>query len=123
MIIITDLKFIQVDRDPYELVSLTGPYEGIEVLSERGDTVVSATELRELIRGRRFVRPSDMTDVVIGLDKDTQDLLGLQYEAWENLQKQSDSYARAYNDTLDTLGKMKKANLLQRIKWVFTGVK
>ena len=39
---------------------------------------------RELVRGRTFIRP-DGTTICIGTSKQAQEVLGIQYEAWETM--------------------------------------
>jgi len=83
----------------------------------------------ELIKGRRFVRPSDGTDIIVGVSNQAAEAIGLMYEGWDNMEKELLSLLRSRRK-LDaegimlksTLLKLKAATFWQRIKWVFTGV-
>ena len=123
MIIIKSISYIETPRDTEEVCLREPPETKIPVYTERGAELCEVREIRTLIRGRRFVRPSDGQDIVIGCYPDVERLLGMQYDAWENMEydlraanKQANSIHFLYNN-------LKKATLWSRIKWVFTGVK
>ena len=121
MIVIKNVEFYETQKDPIEIVSQSGPYEAIEVLSERGNCIVPVSEVREWIYGRRFQRPSDGVDVVLGLSKQAQDVLGLQYKAWENMSAELCHYHCANHAYQKKIENAQKATVWTRIKWVFSG--
>ena len=121
MILIKHIEFIQVDRDPYQMISCSAPYEAVEVLSDKGDVVVPINEVAELIKGRRFVRPSDNVDITIGLSKQAEDVLGIQYEAWDELQKRADDYWNNFIAIRERIEAVQKMSFWERFKGVFSG--
>ena len=124
MLIIKNIEFIETDRDPYEILShQMSSYQAIEVMTDKGKDFIGGTELRELIRGRRFVRPSDGLDIMIGVSKQAQNVIGIQYEAWENMEESHNLAIDKATHTANKLAKLKKSNLWKRIKFVFTGIK
>jgi len=78
--------------------------------------------VKDIIRGRRFRRPRDGTDVCIGIASDPSDLLGLQYEAWDNMESEWNRQRGLTNMVERDRRQLLGANLWTRIKWVFTGV-
>lgn len=89
----------------------------------------------ETIRGVTFRRP-DGTEVVIGASKEAQDIIGIQYEAWHELEGQyknqciQRSFAERANKKLifdnepliKTNTALINASLMASIGWIFTGV-
>ncbi len=122
MILIKSIEFYETKMDPIEIVNPNILYKQSLVTSNYDKEYAEVSDLRELIHGRRFRRPSDGTEIVIGVSKQAQDLIGIQYEAWDNMEKQLDSYYRESMKTRSILTKIEKANLLTRLKWIFTGV-
>jgi len=87
MIIIKHIDFLEVDRTRCEILSKPH-FEPIFVKDNEGPRLGDFAEIhKELIVGRRFIRPSDGTDIYIGVSKQAQDIIGLQYEAWNNIEK------------------------------------
>ena len=121
MILIKHIEFCEVDRDSVSIWARINPYGAVEVLSDHGETTVSVSEIRELVRGRRYQRPSDGTDVVIGMSQQAQDVLGLQYEAIETMRDDVDRYHRLFMSERNKVEAAKRASLWDRIKWVFQG--
>jgi len=84
---------------------------------------------REIINGIRFVRPKDNIDIVIGMDKHAQDLIGIQYEAYEILEEnnlQLNNELFRLNKMIiclkNKLDKIKQASFLTRLKWLLKGI-
>lgn len=84
MILIRSVDWIEIDGNYVKLTQIKTP--PFSYLSERHSPDEKIKE--ELIWGRRFVRSSDGTDVVIGVSDEAGKVLGLQYEAWEKLEKE-----------------------------------
>lgn len=127
MIVIKNIEYYEVDRDEWRIHVMTEPHRAMPV--NDGAAYVETDVLDELIRGNRFRRPSDGIDVCIGMSKEHQKLIGIQYEAWEGM---SDNLYRASRDASKYklelgrkkvfIGSLESAGLWQRIKWVFTGI-
>ncbi len=122
MILIKNIEFYETNQDPIEIVSHMMPYEAIEALSDKGDVVVPISEIRELIKGQRF-RRSDGVDIIVGLTKQAQDILGLQYEAWDNMQKELEITHNSLQVANETIKAVTQANIWTRIKYLFCGYK
>lgn len=124
MIVITNVEFVHVDRDPWEILT-AGP-TAKERHQWRGRMTKEIT--KELIHGRRFTRPSDGTDIVIGTSRQAQEILGLQYEAWELQAKAYAAEKRSHRRTVielqgcqAILEDIRTASWVQRLKWLFFG--
>ena len=86
MLIIKHIDFIEVDKTRCEILS--HPPIPLFVKDNRGPKEIDSVEVEsELVIGRRFRRPSDNIDMYIGVSKQAQDVIGLQYEAWGNLHR------------------------------------
>ena len=116
MILIKNIEFIQTDRNIAEIISCISdakPYESILFID---DKQIDIKYVHEIIRGRRFVRPTDNTDVYVGISKDASNILGLLYDSYEDYQK-------LYNKASDELRDIKNANIWKRFKYLIFGVK
>ena len=116
MILVESIKFMEVPDDIWEIVHMRSPYDGIEVITADGERVVATNLILELVTGRRFRRPSDGTDIMIGWSEDVQKLLGMPMECWENQEEHR-------NQLIAENNRFRQAGLWQRFKWLFTGVK
>lgn len=95
MIVVKNIEILKTDKDPIELLSTIPPYEPIWCEGEP----VQHEVLAELIRGRHFHRPSDGAEIVVGVSKQAQEVMGILYESWDELQKANDELQKA-NDEL-----------------------
>jgi len=84
MIIITDAKIIKTEHDtPYEIYNSCGFDPLIPVENERGEIGAIETHvLVEYVRGVRFSN-ANRESVTIGMDKKTQDLIGMPFKLLE----------------------------------------
>ncbi len=124
MIIIKNIEFIETDCDPVELPTTTHPYSPVIC----GDEAIPHDVLSELIRGMRFRRPSDGVYIVVGLSRQAQDVLGLTYEAWENLEEAYETERRNHAMTTSEMiryrtkiKEMEDSTFWKRLKLLFTG--
>ena len=125
MIVITKIDFIETERDPLELIHRYG-LDG-RIPFSNGRKEIEAKELMELIRGRRFVRP-DGKEIVLGISRQAQDVLGIQYEEWHRMNlrlkvatDEKLSLMKELNTYTGIIKEAKKATIVQRIKWLFFG--
>lgn len=125
MIIICNAEYYEVDGDVGTIYS----YDPHQMVRVNGNEAVYAQVLQEKVKGRRFRNPRDGTDVVVGLSKDVQELIGLQYEAWDNLEKAYEAANRNYNQIYHEVTAWRKkfdelenASVWRRILWVFKGL-
>ena len=124
MLVIRKVEFLEVNKDPLELLATTQP--GMPV--ECGEELVPVDFFKELIRGRRFVRPSDGIDIIVGCSRQAEEVIGLQYEAWDNLQNayaaeqinhhRTTSEMYEYKSRVD---EMFRSSFWQRLKWLVIG--
>lgn len=77
MIIIKSCEVIDVGDVTIKDIYRYPPLECLPVNDY--SAVAEVSVIQELIRGRRFVRPSDGIDVYLGCTKEAQDLIGIQY--------------------------------------------
>lgn len=132
MIIVSDAKIMHVDRNPAEILQ-TVRQEHDYVMPSQGEAPISAKDFRELIRGRRFRRPDGST-LVVGLDRSLQDLIGIHFEAYDELQGRIESIGRKWQsefskhkvtkqkleeaeDTIDTISNF---TFIDRLIWAFS---
>ena len=84
MIVVTDMKVINTDRDIYWLAHRQ--QRGYE----KYDSLAKIETTREMIKGRRF-RNSFGLDVVIGWDEQSQKLLGLPFQVFDAQERRRES--------------------------------
>ena len=123
MILIKSIQYVQTAYDIEEISLPVPPEDTIRVMTEDGPTKETVRNIYALVKGRRFVRPSDGEDIVIGCYPEVEKLLGMQYDAWEGLEEALASERRVTETLLLVHRELKQANLWTRFKWVFTGVK
>ena len=122
MIVITKIEFFETDRDPAEIARNTHPYEYINVNTEQGaKEIVSQKITSEWISGNRFIRPSDGTDIVIGMSVQAQELIGIQYDSWLSMSNELSKYQTINEIKEKEIESAKRATLWTRIKWVLKG--
>ncbi len=131
MILIKRIECVQVDGDMVSIMShspLSMPH--FPVRNELGEEAfVDTRELhQELVRGRLFRRP-DGTEVVIGMSEQCQDLIGLQYEAWDNtlnnvdrLMAREQALVKKNNQISQRLADIHTAPWWRRLRWLFAGI-
>ena len=122
MRLIQSVKYIEVNRDPYEIASATPPGYQVQVNTGEGPRFEDVCVLTELIHGRRFVDPLSGTEVVLGVAKEVQELIGLQYDAYETLEKEVQTWVACSSRLRAEVNRLKAAGFWSRIKWVFTGI-
>ena len=123
MILVKKIEYIETDRDPIDIISMVRPNYPVRVGTEKGAKLVEVSEIHELIKGRRFVRPSTQTDIVIGMSKQASEVIGIQYETFDNMEESIAQLTSQQRVDRETLDKIKSASLLKRLTWLFTGVK
>lgn len=127
MIVIESIKCFETDERTMQ-VSLSRFNHSDLVPINKGKRAIEARQYNELVQGVRFRRPDD-TEIIVGMSKQAQEVIGLQYESWQRMQDRLDRYA-AENDNLhkqasihwDMLRSIKTAKFLTRLKWLFVGV-
>jgi hypothetical protein len=122
MILIKNIEYIEVDRDPWEIISKRDPYQSVMV-NYGAECIPESIEcLTEFVHGRRFVNQSKGLDVVIGMTRDVQNLIGIQYEAWET----QEEYITGLNTENQKLKHWRRticsASFFTRLKWLFSGI-
>lgn len=116
MIVITEVKCLDVEADMHEIMHVR-PWDFIP-LADGSSSVEAETVQKEVIKGRRFVRP-DGEPMVVGVSQAAQDVIGLQYEAWESLEKDRDLWHTQCVSARLELNQFKNAGLWQRLKYLF----
>lgn len=126
MIVIKHIEFLETDVDPIKPLKDTPPHTPIFC----GDEPVNREVLSELISGRRFVRPSDGTDIIVGVSKQAQNILGIMYEAWDNMERSYFAEIKSHGKTKiemrcyrHMVEEIQKASFWERLKWLFRGYK
>ena len=82
MIVIKKIEFLKTDRDIYEIYyshMMDRPESPMVFDGE----FIAPEFFREIIRGIHFRRP-DGEEVVVGVSKQAQEVLGLMYDVWED---------------------------------------
>jgi len=133
VIIITEIKTFETPYDPWQMVNYNSPaFDLKKVRSVDGKATMDTKEYIELIKGHRFRRPCDGIDVVIGLPREQQKILGLMYDSFEILEKSMHQVnvdfwraskalkemTKKYNEFVDHV--LNKTNWWQRIKYLVT---
>lgn len=117
MLLISKIEFLDVDVDVHTIFEVK-PWEPLPL---KGGEMVEAKVAQELVRGRRFRRPNDGMDIVIGCSKQAQDVIGLQYEAWESLENDRDYWHTQCVASRLKIESIKQAGFWKRLKWLLRG--
>ena len=122
MIIIRSVEVDEVDEGVYTILH-RNPCDYIP-----GTDLPPSTMVSEVVTCRQFVR-SDGTDVMIGMSCEAADVLGLQYEAWNEMERNLESQNQKFTDLCRQVGRMgaklytiHQARWWTRLKWLFRGV-
>lgn len=127
-IFITEIKYVETDRSPWEIVSTHGPFDQITMFDQdRAQQEVTVTVVKELMHAAQF-RREDGSTFYVGCSKQAAEVLFMQKEAWEILQREHAdaldklNFQRNINDRLRAhILRHRNASLWQRIKAVFIG--
>jgi hypothetical protein len=114
MIIIKDIDIIEVPTDKeIELLHSLRTKVG-------GRVSTDVAILNEAIKGRRFTNQEGKT-ICIGMTKEVQNLIGLPFEAFDNLEKAYDRVSNLHYESQQWIRKVKSKKWWERIVLVFTG--
>lgn len=117
MKLITKIEVKEVPRDPAILINT--PY-----LSQQNQIIYE-----EIIYGRRFTGSNENGveyDFIIGATSDVDNILGIYYNGWKDLEEKVDYYKMLWGDAHSDLeelkmelGRYKNMSFWERIKWIF----
>lgn len=138
MIVIKSIDFFEVQGERHEFYNryIKGGNPIMTVDTAAGTDQVMVEEVAELIKGREFRSPGGRS-VVIGVSNQAQDIIGIQYEAWENQSRmieelsrdngqltiKADQLHRQNEEKLFELNEIKAASIWVRLRWLFFGYK
>lgn len=120
MIVIKDVEVIETDRDLLEILTTTPPWKPI-YLDEQYEAF-DREIVSELVKGRKFVRPSGK-EVVIGLTKKMQELLEIGMDCWDRVVEESEHINNQNYYLKKELDHFKNLNFLGRAKYFIFGYK
>ena len=124
MIVITDIKWYEVEGDRHQIYVDSEPFGRFEVVGGNLDQpFIGCETVIEHIQGRIFCRNrgDGVETIVIGMDKEVQDVLGWQEEAWESNQKLINSQMNTINSLKDELAEIRRMSFIGRMKFLFRG--
>lgn len=123
MIIITRIEYLDLgNKTEAEIMTYEPHKAGVPVLYDtrrEGPNLVQADYLREKLLGRRFRRPSDGRDIVLGLPKREQALLGLMYDSYDTLETSLKITAGQLARCEATLKQYRTMTFWQRLRFAF----
>jgi len=127
MIVIKNIEVLKtIDDSPIKIVIEKPDSKYTDIKGNAGDDIFT----HEIVYGRKFVK-KDGSVIVIGMTKYVQEIIGIQYEAWDNL-LQKCSNLRLTKDSLERnlsrvtkemyqykaeLDYMKRAGFFRRLKY------
>ena len=127
MIVIRNIDFIETPQDRTEIYHQDPMSPPILLRTQGDDEYMPVSIVQELIRGRCFRRP-DGSELVIGASKQAEEVLGLQYEAWETVHRElctqrsrllaAHKQVHKYKDELNGI---RCASIWKRLKWLIVG--
>ncbi len=151
MIVITNITYVETDRNPASIKLIDS---GIAAISDgsKWDKGGAQTEhggvKEENVKGQIVVNPKTGQEITIGVMVQGQDLLGMYCDEWEHRRKINyaswydefwDRYPQhrnlmlggqtrgqlmdAINTQMEKISEIRTAPFLTRLKWLFTGVK
>jgi hypothetical protein len=120
MIVIRSIDAVEIDDNLH--VTHLDTCVPCDVVGDPGSVDwIEHSVYREYIEGRWFVRP-DGKRLLIGNSKQASEIIGLQFEAWQNMEKSLDDCRKARRELeaeLKPLRAVAQAGFWTRIKWVF----
>lgn len=122
MKVITEVKWIEVPHDIWEIAHMQRPEFPIRVDTDSGPEAMNAEVVIEHIRGMRLRNPFTGEDIILGVSVQGAEVIGCAYEAFEELQAGVDSYRDTANARAREIAWIRSAGFLTRLKWLFTGV-
>ncbi len=130
MLLIKDVQVCRVpDRETFYQYMEDSPVPRDYVPVDGGKDVMPIKIYRELVRGRVFVNRNKQK-VCIGMTNEAGEILGLEYEAWENMNRSLDAVRHEVSDlrtklsqAQTTLTRIHNGSWWVRLKWLFTGVR
>ena len=91
MLLVKNIEFVEVDKEFVELLHTRVGNPKFSLHSNKGSTLCTAEEIRELVKGRRFYRP-DGAEIIIGCSAQAAEIIGIQYEARDDISKRAEMY-------------------------------
>lgn len=123
MKIITEVKVIETPKSIHEIAYWVADAKIKNIPNIGFDGQILNTEIAvEIIKGRRFINPRLELDVVIACNKEAGELLGLQYEAFENLDMENITLTKEITKLNKKIQSLKNVSIWKRIKFLFKGV-
>jgi hypothetical protein len=124
MLLIEDVKVHIVPQNVWAIEKFLsdGGVERSFLPTNKGEDLLDAKVCREIIRGRAFVDRHGRR-VCIGVSSKAAEVLGLQYEAWANMDAELERARSELRRANERIYLCERASWWQRLKWVFTGVK
>ena len=123
MICIKEIKVVDVDED-FIVVHMMDGLLPFATLLQEGDNIsqemVEVTN--EMVHGTRF-RNSNGLDVCIGMTQQVQDLIGLPFEAFSNMEATILGMKLKITALLKELDEFKTMGFFGRLKFLFRGYK
>ena len=133
MQVITDIKRVVVDvdeRDPQYWLDIALELSGIQPDFSMSDKEAAYSIKRQLLKGRKFnklTRTGDET-WVIAHDNESAELLGIEFDAWNQMEKEKRDCLFALNNLRELsklndkeMDRIKNMNFIGRLMFLITG--
>ena len=117
MILIQSIKYIEVENNVWPIHSFTAPK-----YYNNHDEPVDEAVVNELVCGRRFVNVNGV-EICIGMAEEHQNLLGLPFEVFNNMETEISELNFIIGNQNKTLSDFRSMSLWNRIKGIFFGFK
>ena len=100
MLIITEMKVIEVDRDMWELEHMVRKMDMVMPITDEFTprSAEEASITREMIQGHRFIDGRNNRDIIIGWTQEVQDVLQMPFEAYDYMNKHIETQNIIIND-------------------------
>lgn len=119
MLLVRKVDIIETDHDIAELQAMSSsPDASVPVNGGRDMEKISV--IKELVKGRLFRRP-DGLDIIVGLSRQAQQVLGLYYEVWDQMETTLYSTREQLFKSQRAINKLRRAPFFTRLKWLFRG--
>ena len=117
MLLIESIKYIEVENDVWPIHSFTAPR-----YYNNHDEPVEESVVHEMVTGRRFVN-SHGVEICVGISEEVQNLIGLPFEVFNNMETELSELNYIVIDQNKTLSNFRNMSLWDRLKGVFIGFK
>jgi hypothetical protein len=122
MILLRSADIVKIDGQRAEVVEMDNSQLYYKIMSENETFDVNPVEFKkEVVEGRSFIRFKDgvKEEIVIGATKEIQDMIGIHYDAFDEMSRMLDMYKQENVQYQIVIKQFREMKFWQRLKFLF----